>query len=74
MPFNVAGNVRFLIYDRDDETLFLARDRIGIKPLYYIVQNDVLLFASEIKTLLPFIENISVNYEVLNEYFISITG
>ncbi|MDA9776209.1 asparagine synthase (glutamine-hydrolyzing) [Paracoccaceae bacterium] len=66
---HLRGMFAFAIYDQVDKTLFLARDRIGIKPLYYTVQNDILFFASEIKTLLPHLLDTSVNYEVLNEYF-----
>lgn len=40
------------LYDARDRTITLARDRLGIKPLYYIVIDGSLLFASEIKALL----------------------
>ncbi|MCR5093845.1 MAG: asparagine synthase (glutamine-hydrolyzing) [Lachnospiraceae bacterium] len=42
----------FAIYDADTDSLFLSRDRYGVKPLYYTTQPGYLLFASEIKTLL----------------------
>lgn len=50
------GMFSFLLYDRDRETLFAARDRFGVKPLYYWVSPQGLVaFASEIKqfTVLP---------------------
>ncbi|HWC27188.1 MAG TPA: asparagine synthase (glutamine-hydrolyzing) [Solirubrobacteraceae bacterium] len=46
------GMFAFAIWDRDERTLFLARDRYGIKPLYWTVAAGELLFASEIKSFL----------------------
>lgn len=47
------GMWAFAIYNRRDRTLFCARDRFGIKPFYYHLNDDRLAFASEIPPLLP---------------------
>ena len=44
----------FCIYDTTNNNLFLARDHFGIKPLYYYVSDDCLLFGSEIKSFLDY--------------------
>lgn len=46
------GQFALAIWDARERSLFLARDRVGIRPLFYTLQQDQLIFASEIKAIL----------------------
>jgi asparagine synthase (glutamine-hydrolysing) len=64
------GMFAFAIWDKKENSLFVARDRYGIKPLYYFCSNEVFLFASEIKSILKHPKyNFNVSLNALNEYF-----
>lgn len=57
-------------YHKTSKTLWLSRDRYGVKPLYYWFQNGVLLFASEIKAFMAHPAfKVEMDYSALNEYF-----
>ncbi|MEO8403093.1 MAG: asparagine synthase (glutamine-hydrolyzing) [Chitinophagaceae bacterium] len=63
------GIFAFSIYDRSSGDLIIVRDQFGVKPLYFYQQNDIFLFASEIKALLKFEGvNKSVDYSALVNY------
>jgi asparagine synthase (glutamine-hydrolysing) len=46
------GIFAFAIWDKNKNNLFLARDHFGVKPLYYYIDDECLIFGSEIKSLL----------------------
>ena len=48
------GIYAFAVWERESKSLFLARDRMGVKPLFYKAHQGGLLFASEIKTILEY--------------------
>ncbi|HDN25689.1 MAG TPA: asparagine synthase (glutamine-hydrolyzing) [Thioploca sp.] len=48
---HLRGEFAFVIWDESNQLLFAARDRLGIKPLYYTFYNDTLYLASEVKAL-----------------------
>ncbi|MCK5282273.1 MAG: asparagine synthase (glutamine-hydrolyzing) [Nanoarchaeota archaeon] len=63
------GMFAFAIWDSNKKRLFLARDRIGIKPLYYAIVGDVFIFASEIKSILQYDEiKKEINLNALNTF------
>jgi asparagine synthase (glutamine-hydrolysing) len=65
---HLRGMFAFALWDEASGTLFCARDRFGIKPLYYTVNNSTFYFASEVKTLLPFVDHIETDLEGLKDY------
>jgi asparagine synthase (glutamine-hydrolysing) len=62
-----VGMFAFVIYEPGIERLFAARDRFGIKPLYYVNQRNGLAFASEIKQLLS-LPNVTARMNIARMY------
>jgi len=58
----------FAIALLDDETLYLFRDRLGKKPLFYLQQKERFVFSSEIKGLTPFLKSHMLNEDALMSY------
>ncbi len=65
----LRGMFSFALYDEKSGTLFLARDRLGKKPLYYLVNSESFIFSSEISTFfcIPSIR-LTYNYEAIDSY------
>jgi len=65
------GMFAFGLWDRNRETLFMARDRLGVKPMYYTILPDgMLLFGSELKALLAHPDLVRViDPQTVEEYF-----
>lgn len=64
------GMFAFAVWDRREHRLFVARDRYGIKPLYYWFEGGTFIFASEIKSIIlhPAV-SVRVDVAALNQYF-----
>ena len=57
------GMWAFAIYDKAEGSLFLSRDRMGKKPLFYAQLKDGFVFASEMKGIYPFLDQVRIDYE-----------
>lgn len=70
MVHRLRGMFAFVIWDNLTKTVFAARDRFGIKPLFYVEKKGCLMLASEKKSLLAACDNgnISLNEEALQHY------
>lgn len=64
------GQFAFCIYDKKEKIFFLARDRIGINPLYYHIKNDKFLFGSELKTILKSGIHLKINEFSKDHYIV----
>lgn len=64
----LIGMFAFALWDPDEQCLFAARDRFGIKPFYYTNQDGEFRFASEAKSLLPFLPSVDLSERGLHDY------
>ena len=62
------GMFSFCIWDKKFKKLFMARDRFGVKPLHYYINNEKLVFASEIKALWAYGIKKTLNQKVCSAY------
>jgi asparagine synthase (glutamine-hydrolysing) len=62
------GIFAFVIFDKIEETLFIARDHFGVKPLYYSLTDSNFVCASELKALLPYTNQLELDIESLQSY------
>lgn len=64
------GQFAIAIWDKNKQELFLARDRVGIRPLFYTTINNAFVFGSEIKSFLEFPDfNPKISAKALSEFF-----
>ena len=65
------GMFAIAIYDRSDNTLYLIRDRMGQKPLYYYYKDGEVVFASELKAIMKYPGiRLNINRTVLGRYLV----
>lgn len=62
------GMFAFAFYDSQNDTLLIARDHVGIKPLYYMVDRNDVVFASELQALKTIQRNLEINQLAINYY------
>ncbi|MEH7106318.1 asparagine synthase (glutamine-hydrolyzing) [Bacillus sp. JJ1764] len=64
----LRGMFGFVIWDKQEQTLYGARDPFGIKPFFYMEDGDRTFFGSEKKSILLALENDVLNYDALQHY------
>lgn len=65
---HLSGIFAFAIWDNDHQVLFLARDHVGVKPLYYFWDGKKFIFSSEIKAILEHGMSRVLDHEAFNHY------
>ena len=66
---HMRGMFAFALWDNKNHELFIARDRLGKKPLYWIQRNGSIIFASEIKSILGYLESLpAINTSAIDMY------
>lgn len=69
MVHHLRGMFAFAIWDRRDRSLLLVRDRLGVKPLFYAIHGDNLLFGSEMKAILAAgVVSTEVDWQAVDQY------
>lgn len=65
---SLNGFFAFCLYDKAEQSFFLARDRYGIKPLLYLIDEDKFLFASEMKSLIDYGIDRTIDFASVKAY------
>lgn len=65
---NCNGMFSFAIVDRVKEKIYFARDRLGVKPLYYFQDENKIIFSSEIKSIKHLIKNFDISKKAISAY------
>lgn len=65
------GMWSFAIFDQKKEIIFCSRDRFGVKPFYFYQNEKIFVFGSEIKQLLPFLNNVQPDDQMVLDYLIA---
>lgn len=67
----IDGVFAFVIYDKLQDEVFIARDHFGVKFIYYYIQGDEVILASDIPQILPYIKTpLSANDDVIFDYLV----
>ena len=62
------GIFSFLIFKKKTNQLFVARDRFGVKPLFYYLDKEKIIFSTEIKPILKLLKTYDINLKLISEY------
>lgn len=65
---DLNGIFSFAYLNSDKSEIIIARDRLGVKPLYYINNNNFFAFSSEAKVLYAYMKELELNFQALNEF------
>ena len=68
---NLRGMFAFTIWDNKEEKLYVFRDRLGQKPLYYFKGENEIVIASEIKYIKLIINNLKINYKTAHNFIVN---
>ena len=64
----LRGMFAFAIWDEKEKTLFAARDRFGIKPFYYLQNENEFIFSSELKAIKHYKKNLTISKEGIDAF------
>lgn len=65
----LKGMWAFILFDNDKDIIYASRDRVGMKPLYYAINDHGIIISSEIKSILSSgLYDVKMDFDALNEY------